>query len=130
MPFTIKDIEGLLQRGDYAKVVMIGDTALKTTPDDATLLNNVGSALIKLGDTNRAKIYLAHAAALKPNDPYLRYNQACAEARSGEKEEAITHLKKACQLGLAPATFRQDPDLSSLAGSVEFEQMVTSKTCQ
>lgn len=127
---ALRTIQDKLGQKDYASALKIGEEVLKSQPEDTTILNNVGSAAMKIGDFSRARTYLEKAAGLKPNDPYLRYNLGCLEALAGRKENAVNHLKKACQLGLAPANFRQDSDLASLAGHASFEDLVVNKKCQ
>jgi len=127
---ALKTIQDKLGQKDYASALRIGEEILRSQPDDTTILNNVGSAAMKIGDFARAKSYLEKAVGLKPNDPYLRYNLGCVEALAGRKEGAVGHLMKACQLGLAPANFRQDPDLASLAGYASFEDLIVNRRCQ
>lgn len=126
----MKAMETAYRSNDCATVVKLGDQCLAQLPDDATVLNNVATCLLRDGDARRAGDLLQRAVVLKPSDPYLRYNQACVAARTDKKDEAVEHLRKACQLGLAPANFRQDPDLASLAGHASFEDMVVNKKCQ
>lgn len=101
-----KAMEAAYRSGDCALVIKIGDQCLAKLPGDATVLNNVATCLLKSGRPERAAELLQRALVLKPNDPYLHFNQACASARLGKKEEAVEHLRKACHFGLAPATFR------------------------
>ena len=116
--------------GDFASIVKAGEAALKNTPSDPTLLVNVGTAWLGLGEIEKARGYLQKAITIKPNDPYIHYNLGCVDARGGNKEASVSHLKQACQLGLPPATFRQDPDLASLSGYKPFEDMIVNKMCQ
>ncbi len=123
-------MEDAHRRADCTAVVRIGEACAAEMPNDATVLNNLATGLLACGDASRAGELLGRAVELKPNDPYLRYNQACVAARSGNKDDAVDHLKTACQLGLAPATFLQDPDLASLAGYAPFEELVVKKDCE
>ena len=89
-----------------AKVIDLGESCLTSLPDDATVLNNVATCLLRSGHMDRARTLLERAIALKPNDPYLRYNLACVSAKEKKKDDAVGGLKEACRLGLAPANFR------------------------
>ena len=124
------ELEKLTQDGDFEGVQKRGEEYLARNPADPTVLNNVAAAALRQGKVDAARGYLKRAIDLKPNDGYLRYNLGCVEARSGNKSDAVSNLKRACQLGLAPANFRQDPDLASLAEYAPFEQLIISKTCQ
>jgi len=123
----LKAMEEAHRKGDCAIVVKMGEVCAAKAPNDAILLNNLATGLLKCGEAQRAGLLLGKAIELKPEDPYLRYNQACVEVRLGNKETAVSQLRKACQFGLAPATFRQDPDLASLIGFKSFEELMRKK---
>jgi hypothetical protein len=125
-----KGMETAYRSGDCALVIKIGDQCLAKLPGDATVLNNVATCLLKSGQPEKAAELLQRAVVLKPDDPYLHFNQACAAARMGKKEEAVEHLRRACHFGLAPATFRQDADLAPMTGFGPFEELVTNKDCK
>jgi hypothetical protein len=125
-----KGMEAAYRSGDCALVIKIGDQCLAKLPSDATVLNNVATCLLKSGRPDNAAELLQRALVLKPDDPYLHFNRACAAARLGKKEEAVEHLRTACHFGLAPATFRQDADLAIMTGFGPFEELVTNKDCK
>ena len=126
----MKALQERFEAKDYAGVLKAGETALDISPQDTTLLNNVGVAALRLGDFAKARRYLERAAEIKPTDPYLRYNLGSLEALAGNKDSAVNHLKQACRLGLAPANFPQDADFASLAHDPRFEDLVKNKNCQ
>ena len=51
------------------------------------------SALITIGETDRAKEWLARALAIDPDDALTQYNAACIYARLGEAEAAFDLLE-------------------------------------
>ena len=51
------------------------------------------SALITVGETDRAKEWLARALAIDPDDALTQYNAACIYARIGEAEAAFDLLE-------------------------------------
>src|SRR6266536_2530140 len=51
------------------------------------------SALVTLGETDRAKEWLARALAIDPDDALTQYNAACIYARLGEAEAAFDLLE-------------------------------------
>src|SRR5438309_2769372 len=51
------------------------------------------SALIAIGETDRAKEWLARALAIDPDDALTQYNAACIYARLGEAEAAFDLLE-------------------------------------
>jgi dienelactone hydrolase len=65
------------------------------------------------------------AAEAKPTDPFLRYNLACARARTGDADGAVAALRSAVELGLPdPERMREDPDLESLRDQVAFRSLL------
>src|SRR5260370_23818472 len=61
----LKTLQARLEQKDYAEVVKVGQEALKRRPQDADLLNNVGSAAMKVADYANARVYLQQAVDLK-----------------------------------------------------------------
>jgi len=64
------------------------------------------------------------AIALRPDETLVLYNAACAFAMMGKKAEALSTLRKARDAGFRDTGWaRSDPDLASLHGEPEFEQI-------
>ena len=64
------------------------------------------------------------ARALRPNDPSVLYNCACAYCKLELKREALDTLKKAWEAGFKDVEWaRRDPDLALLHGEPEFEKL-------
>ncbi len=69
----------------------------------------------------RAASALTVAAEAGPRDPSVRYNLACARARTGAHAEALSALREALDLGLPhPLQMETDEDLASLRERPEF----------
>jgi dienelactone hydrolase len=69
----------------------------------------------------RAASALSVAAEAAPRDPAVRYNLACARARSGAATEALAALGEALDRGLSqPLQMETDEDLASLRERPEF----------
>jgi dienelactone hydrolase len=76
-------------------------------------------------DWARALPGLELAAAAAPEDVGVRYNLACAQARTGKKAEALASLARALDLGLPhPEQMATDEDLASLRGDPAFEALL------
>ena len=74
-----------------------------------------------------AKKFLTAGLNIRPNNPVDLYNFACAEALSGDSQQALHYLREAHKNGYTNwCHMISDPDLSSLAGSDEFVQLVES----
>jgi len=60
-----------------------------------------------------------------PNDATAHYNYACMLALSGQGKQALTHLKRALELG--PSLIRlaeRDPDFRSIQNDSEFQSLI------
>lgn len=81
--------------------------------------------LFARGDYARARPALAVATEARPADPYLHYNLACAQARSGNEEGALESLSSALDLGLPqPLQMESDQDLASLRELPRFRALI------
>jgi predicted esterase len=78
-------------------------------------------------DFGRAILALSVAAAIEPENPRVWYDRACAEARAGQKKNALEDLRTAVGRGFhdRPA-LESDADLESLRGDAEFRSIAAS----
>jgi predicted esterase/tetratricopeptide (TPR) repeat protein len=76
-------------------------------------------------DYRRAVPGLQLATELDPDNSFLLYNLACAQARSGLPEGALASLERALDLGLAqPTQLATDADLATLRDRPEFARLL------
>ncbi|MBP9826016.1 MAG: hypothetical protein KBF21_17440, partial [Thermoanaerobaculia bacterium] len=81
--------------------------------------------LFAAGDYRRAIPGLALVAEIFPDDAFLLYNLACAQARAGLPEAALASLGQALDHGLAqPLQMATDADLASLRERPEFARLL------
>jgi Flp pilus assembly protein TadD len=71
---------------------------LKTSPEDAKVLNNLGAVLLRLGRHGEAIPHLQKAAQLNPESAGTRNNLGTALLRSGSPEEAAVHFRMALKI--------------------------------
>lgn len=80
------------------------------------------------GDFEQAIAELTALRTEYPEDPGLAYNLACAESRSGRKDEALGHLREAIELD---AQFRElaekDEDFDPIRDEPEFASAVAGQ---
>jgi predicted esterase len=73
----------------------------------------------------RAALSFEVAVAIRPEDPYLWYNLACARALAGESGAAIDALEKACAAGFHdPVQLQQDADLAPLRAEPRYLRLL------
>jgi tetratricopeptide (TPR) repeat protein len=100
------------------------EQALRTQPDNAAILNNLGVIYIQERNYSKAADSLETAIRLKPEyaDPY--YNLACLYAIKGDVRQSLDNLEKARSLDKSVTEWaRKDKDLQNLKGLSEFEKI-------
>lgn len=81
--------------------------------------------LFASGDFPKAVAALSIAAEVQPGSPFTWYNLACAQARAGDRRDALASLAKALDLGLPrPEQIETDTDLDSLRSDPAFAELV------
>jgi tetratricopeptide (TPR) repeat protein len=80
----------------------------------------IGRRLLVAGSWERARIAYQLALELKDDAAPTWYNLACAQARTGDDDDALASLARAVELGIAlDRPLVEDPDLASLRGRPE-----------
>jgi len=86
---------GLLLQGDLKGAEYGFERAIEAEPGYADGWVNVGRALIREGETERAKPYLARALALNPKLASAHFFQATIEKNDGAYDRALASLRRA-----------------------------------
>lgn len=84
----------LQKAGDYAAAGAAYRAFLKTHPDDADALSNLGVVLVRLGRLDEAVQEYEAAERLRPGDWRIQLNLALAYRKSGRLKEATEQLEK------------------------------------
>jgi dienelactone hydrolase len=89
-----------------------------------------GESLINTADPSLARIYIALAAATRPETSWPQLALARCDAKMGRKKDAIRDLQKAVSLGLTTediaAIPTESPELSPLSGDPEFQKVAAT----
>jgi len=81
--------------------------------------------LFASGDFPKAVAALSIAAEVQPESSFTWYNLACAQARAGDRKDAIASLERALANGLPrPEQIETDSDLDSLRAEPAFAELV------
>jgi adenylate cyclase len=119
-----------LGRGDEAireagKNIEVLENHLQWNPDDVRALHLGAGSLMVLGQTDRAKRWLARALEVDPDDSILLYNVACNYATMGELEKSIDYLEAAVAHGIVNlAWISSDHDLDALRPLPRFQSLL------
>jgi TolB-like protein/Flp pilus assembly protein TadD len=107
-------------------LLQILERQLEQVPDDvrARILLSVNYAAYP-EKADLAVRHLEMAMLMRPHDTNVLYNAACTFAILGRKQEALGALKKAHGAGSKLMQWAaRDPDLASLHGEPEFEELI------
>lgn len=98
-------------------------SALEFTPDDNRALNLGAPALLRLGESRKARQWMQVSLANAREDPVVLYNAACFYALSGEPEEALDCLEKCfLKAGTINADWvKNDSDLDTIKEDPKFK---------
>jgi TolB-like protein/Flp pilus assembly protein TadD len=100
---------------------------IELVPEDARARVLIASTFAEDGRLDEAVVQLRKALELRPNDPNIHYNAACAYGLMNKKAEALATLKKSVQLGYSNSDWlKRDTDLNCLHGDPEFERIVAT----
>src|SRR5262249_54640165 len=102
------------------------EKVLAAEPDHGTALSFGVSALVTLGDNDRALEWTERALLLDPDNFNLRYNLGCALTKAGLVERALDLLSGAIENAQPEGLrwMRADSDLDPLRDNPRFEQML------
>ncbi|HEY9383828.1 MAG TPA: protein kinase [Gemmatimonadales bacterium] len=114
-----EEVQSVLRGG-----LQLAEKHLELNPDDARALYLGATALIQLGERERALEWAGRARAANESDSLVLYNVACVYSLGGLKEEALECLEKAVQNGFGHGGWiDHDSDLDSLRGDPRFEAL-------
>lgn len=108
------------QKGDWSAAATAYDAITKREPGSGRAWYRLATCYAKLGKLDAAIPAYLKAEAIGQN-PLVRFDLACAYARSGEKAKAMEWLDKAASGGFrSTERMKNDPDLASVRGTDAF----------
>jgi TolB-like protein/DNA-binding winged helix-turn-helix (wHTH) protein/Tfp pilus assembly protein PilF len=90
-------------------------------PDDLYLLGNY---LLNTGDLAGAREAIERSLSLDENNPSAHYFAAILELNSGNEQEALAELEKACNLGYSYRLLAADPEFDVLRPQAAFTALL------
>jgi len=105
----------------YRNAVALLKPLLERLPDDSTLASRMGLYAAKLGDKNTASELSRKAVMAKPTNADIRFRAAVAYEVTGQREQALTELTRAQQLGYPTKLIGTEPDLLALRSDPRFD---------
>ena len=113
---------------DGTTVISVGGKPGEAYEPRAWEINMEVFAMFERGEIEQAKALIVDARQ-EYDDAALTYNLACAEARLGDPEPAIEHLRAALEQrpGLADLA-REDTDLDALRADPRFDELLAARS--
>jgi len=113
---------------EYDQAFEIYKRALAGAPENAKLLNNIGSVLLAKNEVEPALKYFIQAHRISTDYVEPLYNMACAYARLKKNGAALSSLRQACNMQPEARLWaKRDSDLKPLRGDKEFEEIVRAQ---
>jgi serine/threonine protein kinase/Tfp pilus assembly protein PilF len=98
---------------------------LDLVPEDVRARILLATSYAYLGKHSSSREHLEKAVAMRPNDPNVLYNAACAYGLMQMKTEALMMLAKSAETGFSDFEWAsRDPDLASLHDEPEFKKVL------
>jgi tetratricopeptide (TPR) repeat protein len=114
--------------GQQAAAVDAYRRAIVLEPTRSEYHNGLGLAFYRQSDLNAALIEFTRATEIDPGDASARYNEACALALLGRKDEALYSLREAVQLEpRLSEQARVDKDFGSISKLVGFQEIIAAE---
>jgi len=100
---------------------------LELVPEDVRARILLAADYAYVGRADDAVRHAQMAVTLRPNDPMVLYNAACAYGVLGRKAETLETLRQAKEKGYGNSDWvRNDPDLACVKDTPEFKAMFGS----
>jgi adenylate cyclase len=114
-------IEGAARKG-----IALAEKELALHPENPRPAALGAAGLLAIGETERAREWLARALAIDPDDLLTLYNAACSYAHLGEAERSLDLLERFIPLAndLNRAWIKHDSDFDSLRRHPRFQKIL------
>jgi TolB-like protein/tetratricopeptide (TPR) repeat protein/tRNA A-37 threonylcarbamoyl transferase component Bud32 len=108
-----------------ARSLEVIERHVEFNPDDSRAIYLGATALIDLGQRDRAFEWIRRAEAIDPGDPYLIYGVACFYSRMDDADAAVGYFEKALAAGFAHKEWvLHDSDFDSIRDDPRFKSLV------
>lgn len=110
----------------YRKAIELAEAERASTPDDPTLLAQLGYYYGRAGDPARSQAYLAEASGRGADLLYVQYYRAVAATDRGDRATALAAVSRLVALGYPPVLLRSAPEFRSLLQDAEYRNLLAT----
>ena len=111
-------------RSVFQQALLLAEDTFEVNPNDPFTMMDLAWIHAMLGDASEARILMARARSLAPDDPYTHYYEGLVLAREGNVDGAIAALRIAVESGYPIALLAAEPHLVSLHDYEDFLQII------
>lgn len=108
----------------FARAIELAEAASAETPDDAALLSRLAGYHVMIGNHDAGRALLSRIEGLHPRSPMVFAAIGETYEDLGERETALTWIRKALDGGVLPDHFEHRPMLRDLVADERFRRMV------
>ena len=110
--------------------VQLAERELTAHPEDSRPAQLGAGVLVRLGERDRAREWLARSVAIDPDDRNSQYNAACTYAQLGDVDTALDLLERSLpNMGSGPLNWaKHDSDLEEVRKHPRFQQLLDRLT--
>ena len=107
----------------YEQAILLAKKLLVVNPNDSDVLSSLALYHSRIGDTIRARQYLAQALKVNPNDVDILRIACLVHLEAREKQESLKWLEKSVHAGYPREQLVANPELASLRSEPEFTRL-------
>lgn len=107
-------------RDSYLKAVEVAEADRQKSPEDATLLANLGSYYATLDMPDKSVPLLRQAAALEPDNPQVLFRAGEGYELLHQREEALRWIGKALEKKYSLEALKRNPEMAALVADNRF----------
>jgi serine/threonine protein kinase/tetratricopeptide (TPR) repeat protein len=108
----------------YDKAIALAYKDLRVNPRSSSTKEHLALYYAKKGDSRQALQFIRDARSIDPKNIEFIYYEGVVQALANRPSEALTALREAFQKGYSSEEARNDPEMGSLQGRPEFEQLM------
>jgi tetratricopeptide (TPR) repeat protein len=108
----------------YHKAIVLFNSKINVNPRDSENLGFVAVYSAMVDDNRSAMNNLERALAVAPKDAAVMFKAAFVYSHLGDKDQALTWLKKALEAGYPKSAVRDTPEFDHLLTDPQFKRLV------